>query len=138
MTRTAARVLVVEDDDTLRETLAEVMTDEGHEVRVAAHGAEALDCLDGWSADLVVLDLMMPMMDAYEFRARQRLLPDAPAMRILVLSAARDVATAAARLEADAWLPKPFGLVEVLEAVDRLLASSSGGTSARKREPPSA
>lgn len=121
MTTERRRILVVEDDDTLRETLAEVMLDEGHEVRTAAHGAEALECLEGWSADLIVLDLMMPLMDAYEFRARQRHRPDAPTTRIVVLSAARNVAEAAERLGADAWLTKPFALDAVLDLLERLL-----------------
>lgn len=120
-----ARILVVEDDETLRETLAEVLVDEGHEVRAAAHGDEALDHLDGWVPDLIVLDLMMPTMDAYEFRERQRQLGHAPSAHTLVISAARDIEAAAARLEADAWIAKPFLLDEVIDAIDRLLATSS-------------
>ena len=115
------RVLVVEDDETLRETLGEVMADEGHEVRLAANGVEGLERLEGWEADLVILDLMMPLMDAYEFRTHQRgagASTDAP---VLLLSAARDIEAAARQLEAKAWLAKPFVLTEMLDAVDRLL-----------------
>jgi len=122
LTATAARILVVEDDDAMRETLAEVMVDEGHEVRAAAHGADALDALATWTPDLIVLDLMMPIMDAYEFRELQRRTAAGSSARILVLSAARDVDNAAERLEADAWLTKPFALGDVIDAVDRLLA----------------
>jgi two-component system OmpR family response regulator len=122
------RILVVEDDEGLRETLAEVMADEGHEVRSAAHGAEALDRLREWVPDLIVLDVMMPTMDAFEFRGLQRLLPDAAGARVLVLSAARDIGAAAARLGADAWLTKPFALGDVIEAVERLLDTSAPTT----------
>ena len=115
------RILVIEDDTTLRETLAEVLVDEGHEVRAAAHGDEALDHLDGWVPDLILLDVMMPTMDAYEFRRRQRLRGIAPEAQTLVISAARDIEAAAARLDADEWITKPFLLREVLDAVDRLL-----------------
>ena len=125
MSERDARILVVEDDETLRETLAEVLIDEGHEVRAAAHGDEALDHLDGWVPDLILLDVMMPTMDAYEFRERQRQLRAAPGAQTLVISAARDIEAAAARLEADAWIAKPFLLDEVIDAIDRLLATSS-------------
>lgn len=118
------RILVVEDDESLREALLEVLADEGHEVRTAAHGAEALETLatpDSWEPELLVLDLMMPIMDAFEFREHQRQRAIAPGARLLVLSAARDLDGAAERLGADAYLAKPFGLDEMLTTVDRLL-----------------
>ncbi|HVM25236.1 MAG TPA: response regulator [Candidatus Limnocylindrales bacterium] len=118
---TGGRILVVEDDEILRETLAEVMHDEGHDVRTAANGRAALDVLDGWKPDLIILDLMMPLMDAYEFRQRQRDEGKAADARVLILSAARDLEIAADRIGADAWIAKPFRLVEVIGAVDRLL-----------------
>lgn len=118
------RILVVEDDESLREALREALGDEGHEVRAAAHGAAALETLamlDGWEPELLVLDLMMPVMDAFEFREHQRQRDVAPRARVLVLSAARDLGGAAERLAADAYLAKPFGLDEMLTTVDRLL-----------------
>src|SRR5687768_7663674 len=51
------RILVVEDDDTLRETIGEVMADDGHDVRLARNGHEALEYLAGWEAEVVILDL---------------------------------------------------------------------------------
>jgi CheY-like chemotaxis protein len=127
MTLRERRILLVEDDVTLRETLAEVLLDEGYEVRAAAHGRDALDQLDGWEPDLIVLDVMMPTMDAYRFRERQRALGIAAGAKTLVLSATRDLEAAAARLHADAWMGKPFVLAEVVGAVDRLLAESAAG-----------
>jgi len=121
MTAGADRILVVEDDEVLRETLEEVMIDEGHEVRSAGNGLAALELLETWTPELIILDLMMPFMDAYEFRVRQRARDLAPDARILILSAARDLQGAADRIAADAWLPKPFRLGEVIETVDRLL-----------------
>ena len=115
------RVLVVEDDDSLRQTLAEVLADDGHEVRVAPDGEVALDEIADWEPELIVLDLMMPRMDGWAFRRHQRSLPGAPATKILILSAARDVEKAAVELEADAYLVKPFGLQDVLRSVAVLL-----------------
>jgi CheY-like chemotaxis protein len=125
MTQRVARILVVEDDETLRETLTEVLADEGHDVRGAAHGYEALEHLDGWSADVIVLDLMMPRMDAFEFREHQRARPDAATTKVMVLSAARELASAADRLGADAWLAKPFNLADVIDSVAELLPRSA-------------
>lgn len=116
----ARRILVVEDDDTLRETLAEVLVEVGHEVRAAAHGHEALDHLDGWEPHLILLDLMMPTMDAFAFRTRQRQLGLATRARTIVISAARDLESAAAILDADDWIAKPFRLQQVVDAVDHL------------------
>jgi CheY-like chemotaxis protein len=114
------RVLLVEDDSSLRDTLAEVLADEGHEVRSAPNGAIALLQLRGWDADVIVLDIMTPVMDAFEFRRQQ--LADGVAVdaRILILSAGRELQRAADRIGADAWLPKPFRLLDVIETVERL------------------
>lgn len=117
----ARRILVVEDDDTLRETLAEVVADEGYEVRTASDGQAALRALESWTPDLILLDVMMPRMDGFAFRERQRHLPRAAEIKVFVLSAARDVEEAARRLTADAWLAKPFALADVLGTIRRLV-----------------
>lgn len=119
------RVLVVEDDQLLREALEEILVDEGIEVRTAANGAEALAYLDTWEPDLIVLDLMMPVMDGFAFREAHRERGIAPRSRLLVLSAARDLDGAAAQVDADAYLPKPFRLGEVLAVVHRLLGGGA-------------
>ncbi len=120
MTDRQARVLLVEDDDSLRDTLVEVLTEEGHEVRSAPNGAIALLQLRGWDADVIVLDIMTPVMDAFEFRRRQLAQEVAAEARVLILSAGRELHRAAERIGADAWLPKPFRLVDVIETVERL------------------
>ena len=125
MRRAITRVLVVEDDAILRETLAEVLVDEGHDVRSAAHGHEALEHLDGWEPHVILLDLMMPTMDAYAFRTRQRQLGLAADAQTVVISAARNLEAAAVRLEADGWIAKPFDLEQVVGLVDRLLERAS-------------
>ena len=116
-----SRILVVEDDLTLRETLTEILVDEGHEVRAAAHGGEAMDHLADWEPDLILLDLMMPTVDAHDFRQQQLRLGFASGAKTLVLSAARNLGPAAAGLKADAWLAKPFSLDDVLGVVAALL-----------------
>jgi CheY-like chemotaxis protein len=119
------RVLLVEDDVSLRDTLVEVLADEGHEVRSAPDGAIALQELRGWDVDVIVLDIMTPVMDAFEFRRHQLAEGVAPDARILILSAGRELQRAAERIGADAWLSKPFRLLDVIEAVERLADDSA-------------
>ncbi|HSK92471.1 MAG TPA: response regulator [Candidatus Angelobacter sp.] len=120
-----ARVLVVEDDEILRDTLVEVLGDEGYDVRSASNGRAALEALDQWEPDVIVLDLMMPLMDAFEFRRHQVAADLAPQSRVLILSAARDLETAAEQIGADAWMAKPFRLLEVIEIVERLVREAA-------------
>ena len=115
-----SRILVVEDDETLREIIGEVLTDEGHSVRLAANGHEALDRIADWDPQIVVLDVMMPGMNAYEFRRAQRDRGSAPGAQVLVLSAIPDVESAAADLGASAWLAKPFTLRDFVSTVGDL------------------
>ncbi len=125
MTDQPTRVLLVEDDVSLRDTLVEVLADEGHEVRSAPDGAIALQELRGWDVDVIVLDIMTPVMDAFEFRRHQLAEGVAPDARILILSAGRELQRAAERIGADAWLSKPFRLLDVIEAVERLADDSA-------------
>jgi DNA-binding response OmpR family regulator len=120
-------ILVVEDDDTLRTVIGEVLRDEGHHVDLASDGEQALDVLRVSDPDLIILDVMMPRMDAFRFRELQRARGPGRAA-VLVVSAVRDVQSAAATLEAQAFLGKPFQLTALLAEVDRLLAGRSGAT----------
>jgi two-component system, OmpR family, response regulator VicR len=115
----SGRVLVVDDDALIRATLATALADEGYSVRVAADGRAALDTLDEWLPDLIVLDLMMPVMDGHAFRAAQRDLHGAAHIPIIVLSAAHNVHARASNLGAAAVFPKPFDLGTLLDAVER-------------------
>lgn len=115
------RVLVVDDDPTLRETLGEVFKDEGYDVRLASDGAEALGKLDGWDADLIVLDVMMPVMDAYTFRLMQMARQGDTSAPVIIISAAQNLDEAGRRLGAAAVIAKPFRLSELLDAVRRVV-----------------
>ena len=68
------RLLVVEDDETIRASLADLLGDEGATLATVANGREALEALRGapQPPDLILLDLMMPVMDGWEFRIAQR------------------------------------------------------------------
>lgn len=122
----AEAVLIVEDDTVLRQTMAEILVDEGYHVRSAPDGHAALQTMRGWEPDVVILDLMMPTMDAYEFRQAQRALGAADGAAVLIVSARPDVATAAERLGADGWLAKPFTLAALVHAIRRVIEPRYG------------
>ncbi|MFN0071826.1 MAG: response regulator [Chloroflexota bacterium] len=117
-----ARVLVVDDDPAIREFVGQALEDEGYEIRLAVNGKEALCTLRNWPAHLIVLDLMMPTMDGWTFRDKQRdsvALADIP---VIVMSAARNLVGQTERLAPAAILPKPFDLNALLTETERLLA----------------
>ena len=114
------RVLLVEDEDTIGQVVSDVLTLEGYEVRRARNGREALAILGGWLPRLILLDLMMPVMDGWAFRAAQRQLGgDAARVPVIVLSGAREVRMRAAELGAVEALSKPFDLSQMVAAVAR-------------------
>jgi CheY-like chemotaxis protein len=114
------RVLVIEDEDTIGHVIAETLAEEGYEVRRARNGREALGILEGWLPQLILLDLMMPVMDGGIFRAAQQQLEGGVAeVPVIVLSGAREVRTRAAELGAVEALSKPFELDQLVEAVGR-------------------
>ena len=110
----ARRVLVVDDDPDILDALSEILEVEGYDVQRARNGREALQRLEHWLPDLVLLDLMMPVMDGWEFA--RSLTPDARPP-IIVLSADRNVSVKAKEIGALGWLAKPFELSELLAAV---------------------
>lgn len=115
----AARILIVEDDDGIRDLVDIVLSSAGYEVLTASDGAAALQVVGRVHPDLVLLDMRMPVMDGWEF-ARQYRAGPAPHAPIVVLTAARDAAVRAAEISANAYLGKPFEVGELLTLVGRL------------------
>ena len=114
------QVLVIEDDEEIRESLVETLHDNGHPAVGAANGKAGLELLA--RADLpclILLDLMMPVMDGHEFRAAQLKNPQLASVPVVVLSAHRDLDNEARKLGASAWMQKPLKLDALLEAVKR-------------------
>jgi CheY-like chemotaxis protein len=104
-----ARILVVDDEAFVRMYLEEVLCDEGHEVRSARDGREALEALrEGPVPDVILLDLMMPGMNGWEFRRAQMQDPHISEIPVVVVSGAGDVHAEARQLGARAALTKPF------------------------------
>ena len=112
-------VLVVEDDPDLRHLMSRLLALEGFEPLVAANGREALDLLRAVPLPrLILLDLMMPVMDGWQFRAEQRADP-ALAEIPVVLTTAVPHTERFNELHAAAILQKPWDLGELLDIVRR-------------------
>lgn len=116
------RVLVVDDDATIRRVVRTVLESAEFEVVEAPDGASALEILGGSNGDappVVVLDVMMPVMDGVEVCRRI----DTSATRVLMLTARDDGYTKDACQDAGAtaFLTKPFSSIELLDAVEELL-----------------
>ena len=111
-------ILVVEDDPDLRETLLEVLEDEGFEVSIAANGREALDILETRrGAALVLLDLVMPDMDGLEFLRRQLQSPALPSVPVVILTGDSKGQNEARTMGFAHALAKPFREEDLLRLV---------------------
>lgn len=119
--RTAPRVLVVDDDPDILEALSEILEGEGFAIRQARNGQEALQSLASDAPNLILLDLMMPVMDGWEFAERLHRRSDWAKIPVIVLSADRNVGSKARDLGALGYLAKPFELSELLALVQSSL-----------------
>ncbi len=117
----AQHVLVVDDDESIRDFVHTALVDDGYEVTEAPDGAAALALVALRRPDVILLDMLMPVMDGWAFaRAyRQTAGPHAP---IIVVSAARDTATRAADINAAGILAKPFRLEALFDCVRHVAA----------------
>jgi CheY-like chemotaxis protein len=114
----ASRVLVVDDDRAIRSLLRDLLVDDGHEVATAADGAEALDALRAFRADVILLDINMPVMDGITFVQRYRAGCAADdQVPIIVITAGGNAAARTRQLAAAGFVGKPFDLDEVSRAV---------------------
>jgi CheY-like chemotaxis protein len=115
------RVLVVEDDELIRDSLVEFLDDQGYQAMGAVDGVDALAKLRAGDPlpCVIVLDLMMPNMDGRSFRQEQLRDPALAGIPIIVLSAYRDVAKNAADMAVEHYLAKPLKLPALLELVQK-------------------
>jgi two-component system phosphate regulon response regulator PhoB len=119
--KTTGRVLVVDDDDSIREVVIEALSDEGYEVVGAADGQAALALLTATRnkpLSLILLDLRMAGLDGGAFAESYRRLPE-PRAPVLLFSAVQGAEAYAAELGAVGTLTKPFELEELLALVER-------------------
>src|SRR6201999_4582682 len=115
------RILVVDDDRAVRESLRRSLEFNGYTVELASDGAQALETIIANRPDAMVLDVMMPRLDGLEVARRLRSTGDD--LPILVLTARDTVSDRVSGLDAgaDDYLPKPFALEELLARLRALL-----------------
>ncbi len=129
MARTVGTVLVVEDDDFIRDAVVELLAFEGVEAVAVGDGAEALLRLRRREVlpALILLDLMMPVMNGWQFRAAQLADPELASIPVVVMSASDPEG-----VQADAVLAKPFEARVLLDAVARLARCGLRAASPRR------
>jgi two-component system, chemotaxis family, chemotaxis protein CheY len=110
------RILVVDDDESIRQIVRLCLTEEGYRVQEAPNGEVALELLPVFEPELILLDLRMPVMDGWEFARRYHAAPG-PHVPIVAFVAALNAVQECADLETAAILSKPFDLDELLSAV---------------------
>src|SRR3954466_12437751 len=128
------RILVVEDNTALAEGIEYNLKLEGYDVKIAESGTDAITMAESWNPELVILDLMLPGVDGYQvlksIRGRGSYVP------VIILSARGEESDKVRgfRLNADQYVTKPFGVVELLERVGALLRRSAATASGKQQE----
>jgi len=118
--RRRCKILVVEDDDDIRDSLKELLEEEGYRVDTAANGQQALGKLQEQELpQLILLDLMMPVMDGWQFQKELRDVPSLARLPVIVISASK---FSREPLNAAAFIPKPLDAGVLLETIESFLS----------------
>jgi DNA-binding response OmpR family regulator len=118
------KVLIVDDEPNIVTALEFLLRRSGYDVQLATNGAEALQQVDAYRPDLVLLDVMMPVKSGYEVCQTLRERPDLAHVKIVMLSAKGSEAeiNKGLSLGADLYITKPFSTQELVATIDRLFA----------------
>jgi len=114
-------VLVVDDDPDARDAISAILEDAGYDPIQAANGHEALRQLAAHPGriDLILLDLMMPVMNGWDFRRKQRATPGLADIPVLLMSAGAHMPTVSGDLQAAGYLTKPVDVSDLLAVVEQ-------------------
>ena len=119
------RVLVVDDDPEILDGLASFLKDEGYAVETARNGAEALEKTQTTKPDVLLVDLMMPVMDGAELIQRLRRETATSKTPVVVFSADRQVYQKASSLDVSGAIRKPLDFEELQQLLGRILAQAT-------------
>lgn len=124
-TTESRHVLVVEDDRDIRESVVEVLEDADYTVSAAADGRQALELLEAASPrpDIILLDLMMPVMNGFQFREEQLKREAFAAIPVLVVTADANARAKAESLKVAGFVPKPIKIQPLLDLIEKLLGA---------------
>jgi len=115
-------ILVVEDDHDIREAISEFLADSGFTIRSAENGLTALETLrSGFRPDLILLDLMMPVMDGFAFREEQLADPQLSAIPVVVMSADGNISQSQLKVQAVDYLKKPLDIYHLVASLNKQL-----------------
>lgn len=129
------KVLVADDEPALRKLLKTNMELEGYETLEASNGAEVLECVERDNPDIILLDIMMPVMDGWEVMTALAANPEYSQKVILVSAKASDDAQLQGwELGADEYITKPFDLEALLQRVRDVAARTESESEARRAE----
>ena len=127
--RRRCKILVVEDDDDIRDSLKELLEEEGYRVDTAANGQQALVKLQERELpQLILLDLMMPVMDGWQFQKELRDVPSLARLPVIVISASK---FSREPLNAAAFIPKPLDAGVLLETIESFLSDGQSELNVR-------
>lgn len=113
------QVLIIEDSNDIQEILRQILELEGYSVLSALNGQEALDILQSSPQlpNMILLDLMMPIMDGFEFRKLQKMNPRFAGIPVVVITADGDIQAKKMRVGANDYLKKPVDIERLLDVV---------------------
>jgi two-component system OmpR family response regulator len=131
-----ARILVADDNDEIRQLLETIMSSEGHKVVSASNGQEALDMMLAHAPDVLILDVMMPVMDGYSVLREMKAAGMRDSTKVLVLTAKTSEQdwVRGYKLGADQYLTKPFEVDDLVTAVQGMLKMTKEQLRARRQE----
>jgi DNA-binding response OmpR family regulator len=138
-TEPSRRILVIDDEEDSRDLVAHILRDGHYDVEVAADGDEGITMIAARRPDLVVLDLMMPVVDGWQVLESIRQRADPPPVLVLTAAAGYDIFVRGVREGAVAYILKPFEFHELLSTCERILrvdpARPPAGGSERRVDP---
>jgi two-component system alkaline phosphatase synthesis response regulator PhoP len=130
MTEATRKVLIVDDEPNIVTALEFLLKRSGYDVRLASNGAEALEQVEAYRPDLVLMDVMMPIKSGFEVCQRMRERPEFAQIKIVMLSAKGTEAeiNKGLSLGADLYITKPFSTQELVATINRLFEPGSAPT----------
>ncbi len=121
---TRPRILIVEDDSSLRDLYGEALESEGYNIYTASDGIEGIEKFEDVNPDLIILDLLMPRMDGWEALERVRKVSECPVIIVTGQGTTEEIIRGLLEAGADDYMVKPFGIKELSARVNVVLRRS--------------